>query len=127
MQAASYFLHLKFLPLKGGDFVDKELAGTLIDVVIGCAFIMAFIVAACLVTPKIARLMEKKFPQLKESPERVEENAKGQFPEDNSPMQENVKSIFESSEIEGFDPNYKIYNKDIYGVDFKHGKKQKNG
>ena len=80
MQTASYFRHLKFLPLKGGDFVDKELAGTLIDVVIGCAFIMAFIVAACLVTPKIARLMEKKFPQLKDSPERVEETVPSHFP-----------------------------------------------
>ncbi len=104
--------------------MDKELLGTLTDVVIGCVFIMAFIVAACLLTPKIARLIEKKFPQLrdKEGPERVEENAKGQSPEENT-----VKSAFESSEVKGFDPNYKIYNKDIYGVDFKHGKKQKNG
>lgn len=112
--------------------MDRELADTLINVVIGSAFVMAFIVAACLVTPKLARLMEKKFPQLRESPERVEESAKGQSPEDrasedNSPEKYTVKSIFESSKVEGFDPNYKIYNKDIYGVDFKHGKKQKNG
>lgn len=112
--------------------MDKGLADTLINVVMGCAFIMAFIVSACLVTPKLARLIEKKFPQMKESPERVEESAKGHSPEDkspegNSPEEYTVKSIFESSKVEGFDPNYKIYNKDIYGVDFKHGKKQKNG
>ncbi len=109
--------------MRGGIFLDKELMDTLLQVVVGCAVIMIFIAAACLITPKLAKLIEKKYPQLKDSPERVGENAKGQDPEDYE-----VKGVFEPSKLEDFDPNYKIYNKDIYGVDFRHGKKErKNG
>ena len=102
--------------------VNKELVEMLVNVVIGCIVIMTLIAVACLVTPKIARLIEKKYPNLKESPERVEDKAKGHNPEEYE-----ATGAFESSKLDDFDPNYKIYNKDIYGVDFKHGKKQKNG
>jgi hypothetical protein len=83
---------------------------------------MVLIVAACLVTPKIAKLIGKKYPQLLENPERVEDSAKGRNPEEYE-----VKGPYDSQKLDDFDPNYKIYNTDIYGVDFKHGKKQKNG
>lgn len=94
--------------------MNKELVSTLLNLLIGCAFVMAFIVLACLITPKIARFLEKKFPKLKEDPpERVDDN------------KDKVEGIYDSSKLDDFDPNYKIYNTDIYGVDFKHGKKQK--
>jgi hypothetical protein len=88
------------------------------NLIIGCAVIMALIVIACLVTPKIAAWLEKKYPKLKEDPK----DRKSQNPEDYK-----VNGIFEASKLDDFDPNYKIYNKDIYGVDFKHGKTKKDG
>lgn len=103
---------------KAGDFVDKELLNTLLQLGFGVIIIMALIVLACLVTPKIARLIEKKYPQLKESPERVEDKKRDNPKND-------VQGPYDASKIDGFDPNYKIYNEDIYGVDFKHGKKRK--
>ena len=35
-----------------------------------------------------------------------------------------VQGIFDKSHIDGWDPNYKIYNEDIYALNFK--KKKKN-
>ncbi len=96
--------------------MDKQLLGRFFDFGVSFAVIMILIVAACLVTPRIARAIEKRHPSLRE-------NAKPQSPEDLE-----VRDPYEKQERpEGFDPNYKIYNEDIYGVDFKHGKKQKNG
>lgn len=96
--------------------MNKELVDTLLELIAGSAFIMLFIVAACLVTPKIAKFIEKKYPNLKEN----ENENKTDNPEDYK-----VQGPYDSQKLEGWDPNYKIYNEDIYGVDFKHGKKQK--
>ena len=104
--------------------MDKETLSMLVDVVISCAVIMALIVAACLVTPKIAKFIEKRCPKLAEKtdPARVDGENKGVDPKDYK-----VQGAFESSKLEGFDPNYKIYNQDIYGFDFKRKKHDKGG
>ena len=40
------------------------------------------------------------------------------------PDEPQVKGPYDASSEPEYDLNYKIYNKDIYGVDFKHGKKK---
>lgn len=99
--------------------MNTELVKLLVELVIGTAVIMTFIALACIVTPKIARLVIKRHPKLAEDPERVSDNQA-----DSEPA---VKGPYDAQK-EDYDLNYKIYNKDIYGVDFKHGKeKRKNG
>lgn len=68
--------------------------------------IMALIALAAVATPYIAKVIDKH--RKPEEPKKDDE----------------VRGIFEASKDEDFDPNYKIYNTDIYGVDKKHGKKQ---
>ena len=73
--------------------------------------VMVLIALAAVATPYIARHIDK--------------NRKPMPPEDKKEKEgDGVHSIFEKSEIEDFDPNYKIYNTDIYGVEKKNGKKQ---
>lgn len=95
--------------------MNSELVSLLIKLVIGSAVIMAVIAAACIVTPKLAALITKRHPQWA-SPERVDEDIE-------SGTAPSVKGAYDAQH-EDYDLNYKIYNKDIYGVDFKHGKKQ---
>lgn len=99
--------------------MNSELVQLLLKLLFGCAIIMALIALMCIITPKIAGLIIKKHPRLGESPERVQNNNAGEAP--------TVMGPYDAQE-EKYDLNYKIYNKDIYGVDFKHGKeKRKNG
>jgi hypothetical protein len=65
------------------------------------------------ITPKIARVIEKRHPELNAPKEEASENEG-----------DGVKGVFDK-QTEKYDLNYKIYNTDIYGVDFKHGKKRK--
>ena len=74
--------------------------------------IMALIALAAVATPYIAKVIDKH--------RKPEEPKK----DDGLHSAQNVRGIFEASKDEDFDPNYKIYNTDIYGVDKKHGKKQ---
>ena len=99
--------------------MNSELISLLLKLIVGSAIIMAFIALACIVTPKIAKLLSKRHPEWN-SPERVEDsNESGTAPE--------AKGAYDAQH-EDYDLNYKIYHKDIYGVDFKHGKeKRKNG
>lgn len=100
--------------------MDKELLKLLVQLGIGCAVIMSLIALACILTPKIAAFIVKRYPRLGESPERVEDDC-------NAGTEPSVKGPYDAQQEE-YDLNYKIYNKDIYGVDFKHGKeKRKNG
>lgn len=100
--------------------MNSEVTKLLIELVIGSAVIMAVIAAACIVTPRLAKLLSKNHPEWLESPARVEDsNESGTAPE--------VKGAYDAQH-EDYDLNYKIYNTDIYGVDFKHGKeKRKKG
>ena len=88
-----------------------------------CAIITLYLrkEVTCLITPKIARFIEKRHPELaeKDDPERVDGENTG-----NDPENYNVQGIFDKSHIDGWDPNYKIYNEDIYALNFK--KKKKN-
>ena len=99
--------------------MNNELAELLIKLIIGSAGIMAVIAGACIITPKLAALIAKRHPEW-DSPERVDGgNESGTAPE--------VKGAYDAQH-EDYDLNYKIYNTDIYGVDFKHGKeKRKKG
>ena len=99
--------------------MNSELVSLLLKLIVGSAIIMAFIALACIVPPRIAKLLSKRHPEWN-SPERVEDsNESGTAPE--------VKGAYDAQH-EDYDLNYKIYHKDIYGVDFKHGKeKRKNG
>ena len=95
--------------------VNRELVELLLKLLFGSAAIMALVAGACLITPKLARAISKRHPEWN-SPERVDGDDKsGEAPE--------VKGAYDAQK-EDYDLNYKIYNKDIYGVDFKHGKKQ---
>ena len=99
--------------------MNTELVNLLVQLVIGTALIMTFIALACIVTPRIAKFIIKRHPNLADNPERVEDNKADDEP--------SVKGPYDAQK-EDYDLNYKIYNKDIYGVDFKHGKeKRKNG
>ena len=99
--------------------MNKELVFMLLKWAGKVGIIMVFIVIACLVTPKIAKWIEKKHPSLAEDEE--EENSG----ENKNPEEYKVQGMFDASKEDDWDPNYKIYNTDIYGVDFKNGKKQK--
>ena len=55
----------------------------------------------------------------RDDPERVDGENTG-----NDPENYKVQGIFDKSHIDGWDPNYKIYNEDIYALNFK--KKKKN-
>ena len=93
--------------------MNNELAALLLKLMLGSAVIMAFIALACIVTPKIAKVVSKHHPEWN-SPARVDDdNESGTAPA--------VKGAYDAQH-EDYDLNYKIYNKDIYGVDFKHGK-----
>lgn len=74
--------------------------------------VMVLIALALVATPYIAKHIDKNRKPAP-SEEKKAEDGDGE-----------VHSIFEKSELEDFDPNYKIYNTDIYGVEKKNGKKQ---
>lgn len=67
--------------------------------------VMALIALAAIATPYIAKFVDKH-----RKPEKPKED-------------DEVRGMFDASKEDDFDPNYKIYNTDIYGVDKKHGKK----
>lgn len=94
--------------------MNSELVVLLLKFIGGIAVIMGLIMLCCVLTPKIARKIEKKSPE-------------DDSPEDGSvkPEDYTVQGPFDPQKLDEYDLNYKIYNKDIYGVDFKHGKKQK--
>ncbi|WP_124098137.1 hypothetical protein [Ruminococcus sp. Marseille-P6503] len=95
--------------------MNKELVDILIQLFIGCAVIMTLIAVVCILTPKIAARIIKRYPKLGSSPERVEEN-------DNAGTEPSVKGPYDAQH-EDYDLNYKIYNKDIYAVNFKRSEK----
>ncbi len=97
-------------------WVNKELVELLLKYMGGIVIVMGLILLACLLTPKIARKIEQN-----RSSEGEGENA----PEGTDPKDYTVKGPFDPQKLDEYDLNYKIYNKDIYGVDFRHGKKQK--
>lgn len=67
------------------------------------AAVMLLIALAAVATPYIAKLIDKH-----RKPKDVM-----------SGSEDGVRGIFDASRDEDFDPNYKIYNTDIYGFDKK--------
>ena len=88
--------------------MDSETVGLIIEFAVKAAVIMAAIGLMAVITPKIAKIIEKRHPGINE---KASEQGDG------------VKGIYDK-QSEKYDLNYKIYNTDIYGVDFKHGKKR---
>ena len=94
--------------------MNRELVILLLKFIGGIAIIMGLILLCCVLTPRIARKIEKKLPDAQDGEDGTVK------PEDYE-----VQGPFDPQKLDEYDLNYKIYNKDIYGVDFKHGKKQK--
>ena len=72
-------------------------------------------------TRNIMNLLERSIANLysyDDDPESKSED--GVKPEDYE-----VQGMIDPQKLDEYDLNYKIYNKDIYGVDFKHGKRKK--
>lgn len=86
--------------------MDHEMIGILLKFLGMMLGIMTVVFLTAVVTPKIAKLFGKK-EQQKDSPERVEDSL--------SPEEFEVKGPYDKNNLEDFDPNYKIYNTDIYG------------
>lgn len=82
----------------------------LVPFVLKAVLVMALIALAAVATPYIAGYIDK--------------NKKPSPANEKKTTDDGVHSLFEKSELEDFDPNYKIYNTDIYGVEKKNGKKQ---
>ena len=97
--------------------MNTELLSKLGSLAVTCVIAMILIVLACLVTPKLAKWIEKKNPELAE---KIERDGIGKT----SAEDYEAHSAFEASKEDDFDPNYKIYNEDIYAFNF--GKKNKS-
>ena len=91
--------------------MDGETVTVLIKFAVKALIIMAAIGLMAVITPKLARIIEKRHPELTEEKKEPGED-------------DGVRGIYDK-QSEKYDLNYKIYNNDIYGVDFKHGKKRK--
>lgn len=61
--------------------------------------VMVLIALAAVATPYVARVIDKH-----------------RRPTEQNHTEDEVRGIFDASRDEDFDPNYKIYNTDIYGV-----------
>ena len=96
--------------------MNRELVSILIQLVISCAVIMTLIAIACIITHKIAARLNKRFHSSGESPARVEDD-------NNAGTEPSVKGPYDAQH-EDYDLNYKIYNKDIYAIDFKRKNKK---
>lgn len=92
--------------------MNSELVHLLLRVLGTTLALMAVIMLCCVVTPYLAKWIDKKRPRPTQDGESADPNAPA------------VKGPYDASSEPEYDLNYKIYNKDIYGVDFKHGKKR---
>ena len=110
--------------------MNNELLSLLGTLAGKCIIMLVLIVLACLVTPRLAKWIQKNNPELADkiehaglgAPERVEDTVTGHSPQEKY----EAHSAFEASKDEDFDPNYKIYNEDIYAFNFGKKKKTKN-
>lgn len=93
--------------------MDNPVAELLTKVLVMSLGGMFIIMLCCIATPKLAKWIDK----LRERP--TKDGA------EQDPDVPTVKGIYDASSEPEYDLNYKIYNKDIYGVDFKNGKKRK--
>ncbi len=93
--------------------MDNEVVRLLVRVMLTSMGLMAVIMVCCIVTPRLAKFIDAHRQTPPADP-----------PADGEPT---VRGAFDAQREPEYDLNYKIYNKDIYGVDFKHGKEKQNG
>lgn len=98
--------------------MNSGLAGLLIRVAGTTMGLMAVIMLCCIATPHIAKWIDKRLPR--------PTKGVGDEPSPENGQQE-VQGPFDPQSLPEYDLNYKIYHKDIYGVDFKHGKEKQDG
>ncbi|SDA12362.1 hypothetical protein SAMN02910447_00582 [Ruminococcus sp. YE71] len=93
--------------------MDNEVVKLLVRVMLTSMGLMAVIMVCCVVTPRLAKFIDshRKTPPADSTPDGTPE----------------VRGAFDAQSDPEYDLNYKIYNKDIYGVDFRHGKEKQNG
>lgn len=94
--------------------MNGELALTFLKFGAAMLVIMAVIAGVTLLTPRLARFIEKR---RKDKPD--------PFGVDGNDENKDVRGMFDAQRDEDFDPNYKIYNEDIYGFNRKT-KKERN-
>ncbi len=97
--------------------MDKELIIMLLKYAGWVIAILFAVFIIAIVTPKLAALIDKKrhFPSRLEKGENIE------------PKDYKVKDPYGAGEkLEDFDPNYKIYNEDIYGFKRKNHNKSES-
>ena len=92
--------------------MDNEVVRLLVRVMLTSMGLMAVIMLCCVVTPRLAKFIDSH----RKSP-----------PAEQQEGEQEVRGAFDAQSLPEYDLNYKIYNKDIYGVDFKHGKEKQNG
>ena len=92
--------------------MDSPVAALFLKTLGITAALMAVIMVICIITPHLAKWIDKKRPR----PTQDEVSADPDAP--------TVKGPYDASSDTEYDLNYKIYNKDIYGVEFKHGRKR---
>ncbi|MCD7727763.1 MAG: hypothetical protein LUC25_02880 [Ruminococcus sp.] len=94
--------------------LDSELVKTLVQFALAMLGIMAAIAIVTLITPKLAAFIDKHRKK-KPSPFGVE-----------GKEEDEVRGMFDAQRDKDFDPNYKIYNEDIYGFNKKPKKERNN-
>ncbi len=92
--------------------MNEELLSTLLKFGAAMVIIMAVIAFVTVITPKIARLIDKHRKSSKHHIIVGDDDSK-------------VKGIYDVQKEKEFDPNYKIYNEDIYAIKFKNNKNRK--
>lgn len=108
------FVKLNFKEAKE---LNSELVFTFIKFGAAMLIIMAVIALVTIFTPRLAKFIEKR---RKDKPD--------PFGVDSDDNIKDVKGMFDAQHDEDFDPNYKIYNEDIYGFNRKTKKERnKNG
>ena len=84
---------------------------TLVKYALGVIVILLLVFIIAVITPKLASLIDKRRKNLPDIEESID------------PKEYTVKDPYGKGEkLDGFDPNYKIYNEDIYGFNKKSTK-----
>lgn len=89
--------------------MNTELVFTILKFGGAMLAIMALIGVIILITPRLARFIDRHRKPADES----------------DTADDGVKGLYDAQKDDDFDPNYKIYNEDIYSLKFTKKKKEK--
>ncbi len=98
--------------------MNSTMIFTLVKYALGVIVILLLVFIIAVITPKLAAFIDKR-----------RKNSSNQYDNDEyiNPKDYTVMDPYGKSEKpEGFDPNYKIYNEDIYGFNRKSAKTNSN-